>query len=212
MTNKELLVKYPFIKLKNVSGEVIEQEDHEDINVEFKDSIYEGWWNRFGLAYLDDFKKFLDENNINYEDVLFLDVKEKYGGLRVYLLGINDDWRQHEYAWEYISEHTCIKCGEFPVPMRRFSWVCPYCDKHAWENKYLKDLTDKEKDELTEKEFDGRLLEYLVISNYSKDKGHSKEFIDMKPYYNSIGWEYINKDLIHKDEMLKMIEESQRDN
>lgn len=197
MTNKELLEKYPFLALKNsMTGELVEQENKEDPYIEFKDDIPIGWWNAFGIAYLDDMKEVMDKYNMKYEDFMFIQVKEKYGGLRVYHNGMPEEWDYHEDAWEYISEHTCVECGKFPVPMRRFSWISPYCDEDAIK---LTESTKEEIDELTENEYDGKLLEYLIINYYSKD-GDKKIYIDMKPFYNKIGWKYTDEDLYNAKE------------
>ena len=103
-------------------------------------------------------------------------------------MGAPDEWLEHEYAWKYISEHTCVECGKFPVPMRYFSWISPYCDKHAMNRR-----------DITEKSWDGRLLEYLTIKHFSKD-GDYQELIDMKPYYDKIGWNYTKDDLLNEEE------------
>ena len=198
--NKELLKKYPFLVLKNVwTGEVMDQSDKENFYIEFRYDIPEGWWNCFGIPFLDDIKEIMDKYNMDYEKFMFTQVKEKFGGLRVYHNGMPEEWFSYEHAWEYISEHTCVKCGKFPVPMRYFAWISPYCDEHAWEDKQW---SEEEKKEITERNWDGRLQEYLVINYYSKD-GDWQEWIDMKPFYNKIGWKYTEKDLISKDEIVK---------
>ena len=169
--------------------------------------IPEGWAKRWGKEYLQDINNVFSKYGLE-PDVL--DAKEKYGGLRVYLSSEPAEWSEHEAAWEYISEHTCVRCGKFPAPMRLFSWVSPYCDECAWSGKDWAtgeklEWPEEEKKELTEKDWDGRLLEYLHINYYSNGEKKS-EFIDMKPYYDLINWNYTSDDLISMDEMLKLEE------
>ena len=149
----------------------------------------------------------LDKYNVDYDKVIFFQVKEKFGGLRVYHNGMPEEWDAHEHAWEYISEHTCVECGKFPVPMRYFSWISPLCEKHAWKDS---EWSEEDKKQITEKNWDGRLLEYIVVNHYSNE-GDYEEWIDMKPFYNKIGWKYTKKDLIGKEEIIKLINDAKGD-
>ena len=202
---KELIEKYPFLLPRNVWTDKLE-EDYDYSYCWFKDDIPQGWWKFFGLAYLDDLKEVLEK--YNYVDKFrFLQVKEKFGGLRAYNSGAPEEWFSHEYAWEYISEHTCVNCGKFPVRMRDDGWVCPWCDDCFKENH--NNLNEEEFAKYSEKwtiDKDDRLQEYLVINHFSKD-GDYQEWIDMKPYYDKLGWKYTDKDLILKDELEKLMEE-----
>lgn len=75
------------------------------------------------------------------------DVKEKYSGLRVYIAGYPKGWSEHEYAWEYISEHTCMKCGKFPSPVIDDGWIscfCNNCYKHIYDTNIKEEYADRE--------------------------------------------------------------------
>ena len=201
---KELIDKYPFLLPRNVWSDELDS-DYDYSYCWFKDDIPQGWWERWGLAYLDDLKEVLEK--YNYVDKFrFSQVKEKFGGLRAYNFGQPKEWDSHELAWEYISKHTCINCGMFPVPMRHFWWVSPYCDYHAFK---VNRNSKEEIDNITEKNWDGRVQEYLIIKHFNTEQDDYKEWIDMKPFYNKIGWEYTEDDLILKDELLKIIEEKE---
>lgn len=202
---KELIEKYQFLLPRNVWTDKLE-EDYDYSYCWFKDDIPQGWWKFFGLVYLDDLKEVLEKYDF-LDKFRFLQVKEKFGGLRAYNSGAPEEWFSHEHAWEYISEHTCINCGKFPVRMRDDGWVCPWCDDCFKENH--DNLSEDELTKYTEKwtiDKDDRLQEYLVINHFSKD-GDYQEWIDMKPYYNKLGWKYTDKDLILKDELEKLMEE-----
>ena len=208
LTNKELLEKYPFLVLRNsYTGEIIKQSDPDNPHIEFKYDIPPGWWKCFGIALLDDIKEIMDKHNMKYEDFMFHQVKEKYGSICIYHNGMPEEWSSHEHAWEYISEHTCVECGIFPVPMRYFSWISPFCDNcikshRAWS----KELEDK----ITEKGWSGRVQEYIVVSHFSKE-GDYQEWIDMKPFYDKIGWKYTDKDLISKEEIEELIKKRKKE-
>ena len=202
---KELIEKYPFLLPRNVLTDKLD-EDYDYSYCWFKDDIPQGWWKFFGLAYLDDLREVLEKYDF-LDKFRFLQVKEKFGGLRAYNGGAPEEWFSHEYAWEYISEHTCVKCGKFPVRMRDDGWVCPWCDDCFKENH--DNLSEEDFAKYSEKwtiDKEGRLQEYLVISHFSKD-GDYQEWIDMKPYYDKLGWKYSDKDLILKDELEKLMEE-----
>ena len=191
---KKLVNKYPFLLPRNVwTGEL--DKDYDYSYCLFKDEIPNGWWDRWGLIYLEDLNEVLEKHDI-VDKFRFSQVKEKFGGLRAYNFGQPEEWDSHERAWEYISEHTCVKCGKFPSKMRYDSWISPWCDKCFGSQETLIDQINP--DELTIDE-DDRLLEYLIINYYSKD-GDYQKIIDMKPYYKKIGWEYSDKDLISREE------------
>lgn len=197
--NKKLTERYPFLIPKNIyTLKVPENYDYQYCL--FKDEIPEGWWKRWGLEFLEDLNNVLVKHSF-VDDLLIMQVKEKYGGLRFYTGGMPEEWYSHEHAWEYISEHTCVKCGKFPVPMRYFSWWSPYCDQHAWEGE---NCSEEEKTEITEESWDGRVQEFIVMNHYIKD-GDYQEWIDMKPYYDLIGYKYTKEDLISNEEIEEII-------
>ena len=191
---KELIDKYPFLLPRNVWTDK-EIEDYDYSWCLFKNEIPDGWWDRWGLIYLDDLKEVLEKYDF-LDKFRFSQVKEKFGGLRAYNNGAPEEWFSHEYAWEYISEHTCVKCGKFPSKMRYDYWISPWCDKCFGSQETLVDMVHP--DELTIDE-DDRLLEYLEIGEYSRN-GFRNKLIDMKPYYKKIGWEFTDEDLISREE------------
>lgn len=204
---KELVEKYPFLLPRNVWTDKLD-DDYDYSYCWFKNDIPQGWWKRWGLAYLDDLKEVLEKYDF-LDKFRFLQVKEKFGGLRAYNSGAPEEWFSHEYAWEYISKHTCVKCGEFPARLIDDGWVSPWCDDCFKKNHG--NLNKREFAKYSEKwviDKDSRLQEYLVINHFSKD-GNYQEWIDMKPFYDKIGWKYSDDDLILKDELLKIREEKE---
>ena len=59
----------------------------------------------------------------------FLQIKEKYGQLRVYWYG---DERIEEIVdkYEELSKDICCHCGK-PATKISLSWICPWCDECA---------------------------------------------------------------------------------
>ena len=59
-------------------------------------------------------------------------VKEKFGGLRVYHTEVNADLESLIYRAEQKAANTCEHCGASPAKLRGKSWVrtlCDGCDK-----------------------------------------------------------------------------------
>lgn len=203
---KELILlltqHYPFLLPRNVwTGKL--DENYNYSYCRFMNEIPPGWWNTFGLLYLEDLKEILDKYNY-IKDFMFSDVKEKHGHLVASSFGAPEEWFSHEYAWEYISKHTCVKCGKFPVKMRDDGWESPWCDGCFKENH--DNLNEEDFAKYSEKwtiDKDDRLQEYLVISHFSKD-GNYQEWIDMKPYYKLIDWNFTKDDLISLEELQEL--------
>jgi hypothetical protein len=59
-----------------------------------------------------------------------LQVKEKFGGLRIHVNHANDAIRQRIEAAIQESFHTCEVCGQ-PGTLREGTWIKTLCDEHA---------------------------------------------------------------------------------
>lgn len=72
------------------------------------------------------------------EDIYVLQIKEKFGTLRFYVSGGNDDSDSLITYYEGLSEHVCEKCGEFYTSRLRVKnhWYKTLCDKCAKELGY----------------------------------------------------------------------------
>lgn len=64
--------------------------------------------------------------------VVVLQIKEKFGGLRFYYNGGDDKIAGMVQMTEAWCGHTCESCGE-PGEMRQGGWLRTLCDKHAKE-------------------------------------------------------------------------------
>jgi hypothetical protein len=72
-------------------------------------------------------KKYNPELSINYERVKFDQVKEKFGGLRVYFSGGDDYVRGLVSFAEDISYTVCEVCGQKGSP-NKSGWISTLCD------------------------------------------------------------------------------------
>lgn len=94
-------------------------------------SIPSGWRKCFGIQMCKEIKDSIKRNNIT--DFGILDLKEKYGYLNVFTFNSITEVDKIIDKYEYISYHTCIKCGR-PATIRTTGWVEPYCDDCIPEN------------------------------------------------------------------------------
>lgn len=141
----------------------------------------DGWWKRFGEAFIADLEDILTQYHFGSDDFEIYDVKEKFGALRMYS-NAPEEWDDHMDAWEYISAHTCINCGKFPIFTDTTGWICPVCKECADKNNMGK---------LRNKNIQ-TLVPELIHKIYSKN-GDYEVRIDMKPYYKKMGYEYYER-------------------
>ena len=214
--NRALVREFPFLAPQDAwTGKLI---DGYNYDYTILDEIPRGWKKRFGEILCEDLKEVLIKNDcfkFDGEGFRILQIKEKYGGIRIYDVGSPSEWDSHMWAWGYISEHTCINCGKFPVPMRDDGWISPECDaciKERVINRNQKygdgSLNYEEYIENITEEFDGRVNEYLVIRRYNKD-GEELKWIDLKPFYDKIGFKYTAENLITKKEIEEKLKEKE---
>jgi hypothetical protein len=64
------------------------------------------------------------------EGTTIVQIKEKFGGLRFYVVGGSDDLHEKISVAEAGSFHICEDCGA-PGKPRRGGWIKTLCDDHA---------------------------------------------------------------------------------
>lgn len=124
--NKKLIQKYPFLQTKDFQG-------NKTFECTWLDFMPEGWKQCFGELLCEDILKVLQKSSISLEDFTILDIKEKFGTLRVYCTGSNELECELEdiiNKYEYLSKYTCVLCGKVNVPIYG-GWISPYCDECA---------------------------------------------------------------------------------
>ena len=71
------------------------------------------------------------------EQVVVEQIKEKFGGLRFYYQGGDDNIRGMVRMAEAWADHSCEECGA-PGKSREGGWIKTLCDHHEAERKALK--------------------------------------------------------------------------
>lgn len=124
--NKNLVEKYPILIPMNVyKGEMVKGCDY---SYTCLDHIPVGWAKAFGLPMIEDI-----QNEVNTwsqeerENFYFMDIKEKFGELRVYTSHMTNKLFEIIEAYCAISRNVCIICGKLDVPMVNRGWISPYC-------------------------------------------------------------------------------------
>lgn len=93
-----------------------------------------GWFELFSKAF-DELCSFAKEHNINFT---FIQLKEKFGYLRIYLrydlrFMVNEEiaksFTEIAHKYESAAGKVCISCGE-PGEMQTSGWYHPACKKH----------------------------------------------------------------------------------
>lgn len=126
--NKKLCKQYPWLIPRQVwTGEISwvkEPYDHTEL-----DAMPDGWRKAFGDIWCKELHKALVEchfvNQFRIEQM-----KEKFCELRCYVNNYNSQIDYLISAFEVISQHVCIHCGELDVlVINNYGWYLPLCRK-----------------------------------------------------------------------------------
>jgi hypothetical protein len=121
MNNKELLKKYPFLRLRNLMTGKYDRKSKDT----WLDYMPDGWRKVFGEQMVEEIAQALKG-----EELLITQIKEKFGGLRFYCHGTTREVYDIIRKYERMSYHICISCGE-PATKISKGWISPYCDQCA---------------------------------------------------------------------------------
>ena len=91
------------------------------------DDVPIGWKRAFGKIMLEDYRKVLIRNNY-LDEFQWIEVKEKYGTLRLYSYSAPEEVLDLELKYDYISRHICICCGRINVATVTDGWVELLCE------------------------------------------------------------------------------------
>ena len=92
------------------------------------DAMPKGWRDAFGKQYLEELGAQLKKEG-NLKSFRIMQIKEKYGTLRVYVGSASKEVYKIIDKYEALSYHTCIDCGK-PADFISGGWICPYCKDH----------------------------------------------------------------------------------
>lgn len=146
--NKKLIKRYPFLLPRNVWTDEMADDYYYDYTL--YDSIPDGWRKSFGLAYMEELRSDLIANNY-LEEFRILQIKEKYGQLRVYTGAIPRDSKVFDiiHKYERLSENVCMTCGKPAQIVEYCGWLESICED-CWnerENKMIRKGYSKERRE-----------------------------------------------------------------
>ena len=112
--NKKLVKKYPFLVIDGLNPE----------EGTWRDNIPMGWEHLFDLMC----EKLLEEieDTDMFETFRFEEVKEKFGELRIYSDGGNEETDRIIDEWSFLSGYICENCGN-PVVRVTTGWISPVC-------------------------------------------------------------------------------------
>ena len=122
--------KYEWLILRNdFTDEPILDDDGNYMS--WQDAIPEGWNKAFGEQLVDELNEILIKYNF-VNKFRFLQIKEKFGALRIYPSSMPDEmyleYLRLELKYERMSLNICIKCGE-PYTHLTEGWILPLCDE-----------------------------------------------------------------------------------
>ena len=123
MTNKELIKKYPFLRIRNaMTGKITR-----GYKQTYLDWMPGGWRFAFSDLLVDEISRALGKQAKHYR---IMDIKEKFGGLRWYDENGNEETYRIVFRYEQLSKLVCIRCGAKATKISK-GWISPYCDKCA---------------------------------------------------------------------------------
>ena len=111
LRNKKLVKRYPWIAPVDWFGNRVKE-----YGFTMYDDIPIGWKRAFGKIMLEDYREVLIKNNY-INEFQWIQVKEKYGTLRLYSNGAPEDVLALESKYDYISGFFCISCGLMKAPI-----------------------------------------------------------------------------------------------
>lgn len=122
--NISLCRKYPFLIPLDYFGNPCTEDPEWNYEFTFRDDVPFGWLHLFDLM-CEELRDAIVKTK-TYHTFKFVQVKEKFGELRVYTDGGNDDTNRIIDRWSFLSGYVCIECGNPNVRMTT-GWISPVC-------------------------------------------------------------------------------------
>lgn len=154
------------------------------------DSFENGWWKAFGLQLCEELREDLVRCDYLYE-FRIMEVKEKFGALRVYTGSLPEGSEVWEIIDDYerLSENICMWCGKPDIKMINYgSWLMTICEDcyYKWKRKQALYYTNHgEKYEIVPYEHwvmnddPGRMADKRTIYRWDKENGEIKVEYDI---------------------------------
>lgn len=158
--NKELCKRYPFLIPKDWEGKVPKDFDYSYTEW---DALEDGWREAFGDLLLEEIRESLVKTG-NLKTFGIDQLKEKWGSMRLYYHGGNDEVDEIIEKYSHLSENICMICGKPDVYMTNKGWIFPCC-KECWE-------ANKRNTNIPYEDFiegDNKMSEKMVWRTYSPE-------------------------------------------
>lgn len=121
--NKRLVKQYPWLMPRSAwTGK--KPEDYDYSYIEW--GCAPGWDKAFGNMYLKELGKAVRHAGLEHEFQI-LEIKEKYGGYRLYAAPLTDEIDDVISKYEALSQRICVQCGKPDVPVIIKGWIEPLC-------------------------------------------------------------------------------------
>lgn len=123
--NFELCQKYPFLLPSDCFGRSVRLDKDWDWSYTWYDDIPEGWKIAFGQDLIDEIREAALEEGV-LDSLQIVDVKEKFGELRIYFEQYTDKIMEIVDKYTALSTGICIVCGQPDVRTTR-GYIIPIC-------------------------------------------------------------------------------------
>lgn len=125
--NKKLIKKYPFLLPRSVwTDDIIWDYDY---SFTWLDCIDVGWRSAFGELLCEELRSALLRAG-QLKEFRFIEIKEKYGTLRLYDSGATQEVHDIIMKYEFISGYICNMCGKPDVEIVDcHGWYLPVCEE-----------------------------------------------------------------------------------
>ena len=135
--NKELIEKYPFLRWWGDPLYASYAEEGEpSLDFTWENEIPAGWRRAFCPVMWDELKAILEKADY-VNEFRFLQIKEKYGSLRLYCGSVPekifDEIVKWERKYEQESMDVCIRCGKHHIDYMTTGWITFICKECAKE-------------------------------------------------------------------------------
>ena len=185
--NKKLCKMYPWLTPRSWDGKICWDEKYEWTEW---DALSNGWRKAFGDLFLKDLDDVLRKKNL-VNKLHIVELKEKFGSLRLYSNIYDHDVENVIDAYSHISEFVCCDCGKLDSPnISIFGWYAPLCKECYNKYYYNKGRTRLSYEELLadHKIYSPeqiKLPEEYIIMSFSQGKD-IREVHDISSYVQKI--------------------------
>lgn len=129
LKNKKLLKEFSFMSPVDWYGNKVSSRVHK-FEYTAWDDIPDGWRKAFGEQLAKEIKTVLINDGIPPGAIWFVQIKEKFGELRMYSNLYSESLSGLLTDYEVISRHVCINCGKPDVGITS-GWIMPLCEDCA---------------------------------------------------------------------------------